>query len=258
MKKHVSLFEEFVEEGVRKSDSGYEFDWMTDLPDDIMSLRFTKYRGRTLKTPDGETTYTYYYAYNLEKSDGSTDLMKAIKTLESTIAPQDLRAFVNKAVMGFDSTFGSTNFSAIVAPESSSLVLKELVSQLEKKSGVAKLFSDSFVKAASTDIRLDVDKVEGMPEKTKKEVMRVYSRVTQPGKPFKIKEIFAKYRSLFRDFLLFNTKNDRELVNSVEGQRVILVDDFKTSGTTIREMIKQLSDAGAQHIAVFVLIKLGE
>lgn len=258
MKRYIRLFEQFVEEGVRKTDAGYEFDWMTDLPQDLMSLKFSKYSNRTQKVAGSDTTYTYYYAYHLDKSDGSTDLMKAVKTLESSISSKDLQMFVNKAVMGFDTTFGSTNFSAIVAPQSSSLVLKELVSQLEKKSGVAELFIDSFVKAASTDIQLDVEKVDKLPEKTKKEVLRVFNKVTQPGRPFKIKDIYSMQRKFFKDFILFNTKKDRHLVNSVEGQDIILVDDFKTTGTTIKEMIKQLSDAGAKHIVVFVLIKLGE
>ena len=258
MKRYVRLFEQFVEEGVRKTDGGYEFDWMTDLPDDLMSLRFSKYSGRTQKVAGTDTTYTYYYAYHLDKSASSTDLMKAIKTLESSISTKDLQMFVNKAVMGFDSTFGSTNYSAIVSPESSSLVLKELTSQLAKKSGVAELFNDSFVKAASTDVKLDVEKVDKLPENTKKEVMRMFGKVTQPGRPFKIKDIFSSHRKFFKDFILFNTEKDRHLVNSVEGQDVILVDDYKTSGTTIKEMIKQLSDAGAKHIVVFVLIKLGE
>jgi orotate phosphoribosyltransferase-like protein len=44
----------------------------------------------------------------------------------------------------------------------------------------------------------------------------------------------------------------------VEGQKVVLIDDYKTSGTTIKEMLRQLADAGAAEVVVFVLIKLGE
>lgn len=256
--KYIKTYEAWVGEGIRKIEDGYEFDWMTDLPDDLMSLKFKKYRGRTQKVKGTDTEYTYYYAYQLDKSDGSTNLMKAIKTMESKIPPQDLLAFVKKAVMGFDSTFGANNFNAIIAPQSSSFILKDLVEQLEKKSGVAELFSDAFVKSASTDIKLDKEKVDKLPERTKKEVMRAFKKATDPNKPFKIKEVYSAHRKFFRDFMVFNREDDRHLFNAVEGQRVILVDDYKTSGTTIKEMMRQLSDAGAAEVVVFILLKIGE
>lgn len=256
--KYVKTYEAWVEEGIRKSGDAYEFDWMTDLPEDLMSLKFRKYRGRTQKVEGTDTEYTYYYAYQLDKSDGSTDLMKAIKSLASSVSQKDLQMFVNKAVMGFDSTFGSSNFNAIVAPESSSLILKDLVEQLKNKSGSAILFSDAFVKNTSTDIKLDAEKVDKLPEKTKKEVMRAFKKATDPNKPFKIKEIYSAHRKFFKDFVIFNREEDRRLFNAVEGQRIILVDDYKTSGTTIKEMMRQLADAGAAEVVVFVLLKIGE
>jgi hypothetical protein len=254
--KYVKTYESWVREGIRRREDSYEFDWMTDLPEDLMSLKFKKYSGRKQKIED--TVYTYYYAYQLDKSDGSTDLMKAIKTFETSVSAKDIQMFVNKAVMGFDSTFGTSNFNAIVAPQSSSLVLKDLAEQLEKKSGVAELFSEAFVKSASTEIKLDNEKVDKLPEKTKKEVFRAFKKVTDPEKPFKIKEIYSAHRKFFRDFILFNNEKDRRLFNAVEGQKVVLIDDYKTSGTTIKEMLRQLADAGAAEVVVFVLIKLGE
>jgi len=256
--KYVKTYDSWVNEGIRKNGETYEFDWIADLSDDLMSLKFKKYRGRTQKVEGSDTTYTYYYGYQMDKSSGSTDLMKAIKSLESSISQKDLQMFVNKAVMGFDSTFGSSNFNAIVAPESSSLILKDLVEQLKNKSGTAILFSDAFVKNTSTNIKLNVEKVDKLPEKTKKEVMRAFKKATDPNKPFKIKEIFSAHRKFFKDFVVFNKEDDRQLFNAVEGQKIILVDDYKTSGTTIKEMLRQLSDAGAAEVVVFVLLKIGE
>jgi hypothetical protein len=256
--KYVKTYESWVKEGIRKSGDSYEFDWMTDLPEDLMSLKFKKYRGRTQKVEDSDTTYTYYYGYQMDKSAGSTDLMKAIKSMEDIVSAKDLKLFVNKAVMGFDSTFGANNFNAIVAPQSSSLILKDLVEQLKSKSGVSELFSEAFVKNASTDIKLDAEKVDKLPEKTKKEVMRAFKKATDPSKPFKIKEVFSAHRKFFRDFVVFNSEDDRRLFNAVNGHKIILVDDYKTSGTTIKEMLRQLSEAGAAEVVVFVLLKIGE
>lgn len=255
--KYIKTFESYVKEGVKKVGDTFEFDWLADMPDDVMPLQFKKYRGKTLKFEGSETTYTYYYAYEMLKSDFSTDFMKSLKTLDDNIKPRDVSQLVNKAVMGFDNVFGANKFDTIVSPTSSSLILTEVVNQLQKKSGVANLFSEAFVKNASTDITLDMNKVNNLPEKTYKSVMKSFEKATAPDKPFKIKEIFSAYRKFFHDFIKFNKSEDRKLFNAVEGKKVILVDDYKTSGTTIKEMLKQLSDCGAAEVVIFVLIKLG-
>lgn len=254
----IKKFKDFVSEGIRLINGKYEFDWIKDLPGDLMSLKFSKKKSRRLKFQDTQTTYSYYYGYHLDKSTGSSDLVRAIKLLEDSIDPKDIRTFVNKAVMGFDFKYGIENYSAIVSPESSSLILTELVNQIRDKSGATNLFSNAFVKAASTEIQLDFEKLETIRPDVKKEVLRIYRKVLKSGKTFKIKEVYVKLRYLFKDFILFNTEKDRRLYNAVEGKTVILVDDFRTSGTTTREMISQLSDVGVKHIIVFILIKVGE
>lgn len=252
--KHIKERKQFLAtEGIRKSDKGFEFDWLNDNPDDVMPLKYKKYRGRVMKM--GDMTYSYYFAYELEKSEYSTELMKSLKMLEGN--PRDLDQVVNKAVIGFDNVFGLNNYDTIITPESSSLILSKIANAIESKSGVANLFTDAFVKSASTDIKLDMDKVNELPEKTKKEVFRAFTKATDPSKPFKIKEIFSAHRKFFIDFLQFNTQNDRKLFNAVEGKEVILIDDYKTSGTTIKEMLRQLADLGAAKVTVFVFIKLG-
>lgn len=255
--KYIKVFEDWIKEGVVKSDTGFKFNWSEDMPDDIMPLKFKKYRGKTMKFGTSETKYTFYHAYEMQKSDYSTSFMKSLKLLDEYIDRRDAELLVNKAVVGFDSIFGANNYDTIVSPVSSSIILTELVEKLRDKSGVANLFSDAFVKSASTDIKLDMDKVDKLPEKTKKQVLREFSKVIDPNKPFKIKEIFSAYRKFYQNFILFNSKEDRSLFNGVAGKKVILVDDYKTSGTTVKEMLRQLSDAGASEVVIVILIKLG-
>lgn len=255
--KYIKLFEDWLKEGVTKSEQGFKFDWSQDMPDDVMPLKFKKYRGKTMKFADTETKYTYYHAYEMVKSNHSTSFMTSLKMLDDYIDRRDAEQMINKAVVGFDSIFSASSYDTIVSPVSSSLILTELVQKLRDKSGVANLFSDAFVKAASTDIKLDMDKVDKLPEKTKKQVLREFSKVVDPNKPFKIKEIYSAYRKFYQNFILFNNNEDRTLFNGIAGKRVILVDDYKTSGTTVKEMLRQLSDAGAVEVVVVILIKLG-
>ena len=73
-----------------------------------------------------------------------------------------------------------------------------------------------------------------------------------------MKEIKPEYRKFFKKFLKFNNKNQREMFNAISGKRVIVIDDYETSGTTIKEMVRLLSEVGAIEVIVFVLIKIDD
>jgi len=258
--RHFKNFQKFlnelnISEGISKDGEIYHFDYTKDLHDDIMNLKFHNVNNKKLYLDD--MSYSYYYAYQINKSKESTNLLKSIKQLEN-IDSNDIDKLINKAVIGFDDKLKANSFDTIVYPESSSSILQKLVAKLNSKSGAADMFSNAFVKAISTDIKLDNEKVDKLPERTKKEILRAFSKIQNPDKPFKIKEIYAPHRKFFKDFIIFNKSDDRKLYNAIEGKKIILVDDYKTSGTTIKEMLRKLSEAGAKEVIVFVLIKLGE
>ena len=248
------FIDKIINEGVRKSEDGFEFDFNQDRPGDILSLKF-RFRKNPIKKI-GETSYCNYYAYSLEKSENSGELMKAIKLFDSSIGGNDLMMFINKAVMGFTKNFGGMSFDTIVTPESSSTALSELAKQLQSKVGSTNIFPGAFVKTATMDIKFDEQKVATMPEKNRKQFMGIYNKVINSGKPFKIKEIYPPYRKFFKDFIVFNNQNDRKLYNAVEGQSVILIDDYRTTGTTLKVMLDHLIEAGAKMVVVFVLLKI--
>lgn len=244
-----------IKEGVRKIGDVFVFDYTKDLPEDIMNLKFHNMNNR--KTLMYDTEYSYYYAYQLEKSKESTNLLKSIKQLEN-VDSRDIDLLINKAVIGFDDKLDASSYDTIVYPQSSSNILQKLVDKLNSKSGVTNMFSNALVKSASTDIKLDMDKVNKLPDKTKNEVLRAFTKVQTSDKPFKIKEIFPRHRKFFTDFIQFNKDDDRTLYNAVQGKKIILVDDYKTSGTTVKEMLKKLAESGAREITVFILVKVGE
>lgn len=251
--KHVKRFLDYVNEGITKVNGEYFFDWNADSSTDIMPLKYKKYRGRVSNL--GDTKYSYYHAYQLKKNDDSTDLLKAVKMLE--INKRDLDQLLNKAVIGFDKEFNISSFDTVISPTSSSLVLSDLVDLISKKGGIRNVFNGSFVKSAQDEIQLDIEKVEAVTsEKTKKDIMKAFKKATDITSAFKMKDVWAPHRKFFINFLKFNTDNDRRIYNAVSGKNIILIDDFKTSGTTIKEMIRQLAELGAANIVVFVLIKL--
>jgi adenine/guanine phosphoribosyltransferase-like PRPP-binding protein len=253
----IKRFEEYLtesaNEGVSMDGDNFDLNFGSDSPNDIMSLAFSKTKPRKM-VKDG-VQYSYYFAYDFDNKKNK-DFLKAVKMMDERISPSDLSLMLNKAVIGLNRFFPLNEFDAIVYPQSSSIVLKELAAKVAEKSGNAESFPDVFVKRTGEDLHLDVDKVEALPEKTKKEVYRALEKAKSKGKNFKIKEIFTPLRKFFKDFLIFNSEDDRRLINAITGQRVILIDDYRTSGTTIKEMLEKLIELGPAEIVVLVLIKV--
>jgi phosphoribosylpyrophosphate synthetase len=256
--KHTKLFEEWIIEGIGKEGAEYIFNWQMDSPTDIMSLKLKPFRGRPLPVKNSECTVTNFYAYDIQRSEHSVDLLKDIKSLEDTINRNDSQLLVNKAVLAFDRQFDISKFSAVISIESSSKILAELNQQIQKKSGNIELFSEAFVKNAATDITIDQAAYDKLPPQSKEKIDQSLKLARTSPQGFKMKSVGPQYRSFFQNFIKFNKEEDRHLFNVVNGQRVIIVDDYKTSGSTVKEMIRQLSDAGASEIVVFILVRLGK
>jgi hypothetical protein len=252
----IKRFEEYLaentNEGVSVNGEKFDLNFGSESPTDIMSLAFSKTKPRKM-VKDG-VQYSYYFAYTFD-NDQNKDFLKSVKMMDEKISPTDLSLMLNKAVIGINRLFPLNEFDTIIYPQSSSIVLKELAAKVAEKSGNAESFPDVFLKKAGKDLQLDVDKVETLPEANKKEVYQALEKV-RSKENFKIKEIRARYRKFFKDFLIFNNEDDRRLVNAITGNRIILIDDYRTSGTTIKEMLEKLIELGPAEVVIFVLIKV--
>jgi len=255
----LKRFEEWLSEGITNVDGEYKFDWINDYPTDLLPLKFSPWYSRKMKFRKTDTLYGYYYGYKIdndkEKFNG-INFLADIKTMEKSIKPNDLNLFIKKAILGFSNNAKANTYDTIISPRSSSKILTELTNGLIKKTGIRNSFTDGFIKSTSNDIELDMVKFNKIPERIKRKVMQSFKRSVVQGKPFKMKKIHPMYRKFFKNFLKFNSKNQRRLINAISGNRIILIDDYKTSGTTIKEMMRLLSDAGAVEVIVFILIKI--
>lgn len=254
--KHIKIFEEYIEEGVRQEDDQLLFDFTGDQEGDIMSLRFSSGRSRIQKK--GNTKYRYYFAYELPyKQQGARDLVYKLKSMDDTLSKESVQLLINKAVMGVNAVHDLSSFDTIIYPKSSSKILTAFSEQLQKKSGVAKLLPDSFVKASREQIKFDwaaINKIN-KPE-TKSAVIKIADSIKNAEGEFKMKEIFAPYRKFVSDFLIFNSEESREVFNSVIGKKIIIVDDYRTSGTSLKQMIDLLVRYEPEYMLAVILVKI--
>ena len=248
MMKRLMNFSVF--EGLRKEGDVFKLDFSGDREGDLMSLKFNSHR-RKIVNVNGTECETYH-AFSIDNEN--KDFLVSLKYFDDKISEAEIHQLINKAVIGFDHEFNAASYDTIVCPKSSSKVLVELADQLYKKSGNATLIPDSLVKLERSEIKFDDEKIEKLPEKTKKEVKKMIERIRNGEGDFKLKSVFSRFRKFLSDFMVFNSENDRKIFNSIVDKNVILVDDYRTSGTTLREMKKQLLKLHPKKITVFILI----
>jgi hypoxanthine phosphoribosyltransferase len=248
-------YNEFLTEGVRLENGKYVFDFKEDKEGDIMSLKFADTRSRKMKHED--TTYEYYSAYDISTKSDYKEFIHKLKLLDNTaIDSASIQLLVNKAVIGIDEKYKLSSFDAIIYPKSSSKILTVFAEQLAKKSGVAQLVPDAFVKASNDEIKFDWEKIEGITnEATKKSVMKVVDSIKNNKGEFKMKEVYPPYRKFVSEFLIFNNEDSRRIFNLVKG-RVLLVDDYRTSGTSLKQMMDLLFKYSPDFLLSTILIKI--
>ncbi len=248
-------YNEFLTEGVRLENGKYVFDFKEDKEGDIMSLKFSDTRSRKMKHED--TTYEYYSAYDISTKSDYKEFIHKLKLLDNTaIDSASIQLLVNKAVIGIDEKYKLSSFDAIIYPKSSSKILTVFAEQLAKKSGVAQLVPDAFVKASNDEIKFDWEKIEGITnEATKKSVMKVVDSIKNNKGEFKMKEVYPPYRKFVSEFLIFNNEDSRRIFNLVK-RRVLLVDDYRTSGTSLKQMMDLLFKYSPDFLLSTILIKI--
>ena len=245
-------------EGVRQEGDRLVLDFTENREGDIMSLAFASGRSRIQKK--GNTSYEYHYSYEIPKgrykSEDAKEFVHKLKSMDETLDASALQLLVNKAVMGVDKDHNLSTFDSIIYPKSSSQVLGIFANQMAMKSGTAVLVPESFVKASREGIKFDWEKIEKLDPKTKAAVLKITEKIKNSDGEFKMKEIFSPYRKFISDFLVFNSEESRQVFNLVSGKRVILVDDYRTSGTSLKQMMDILLRFEPEFILATILVKI--
>jgi hypothetical protein len=248
MKKLLSFYE-FINEGVHLENGKYIFNFTDDKEGDIMSLKFMNYKGKSLM-------HNYYYCYEFD-NNRDKDFLKNLKYYSDLIDAQYSVKFIDKGIAGLNRQYPLNQFDSIVYPKSSSRLLADFAIKCSEKSGNAELIPDAFVKQIRTDIQFDMDKIESISdEKTKKQIYKAIDAIKNAEGDFRMKEVFSRYRKFVKDFLIFNSEEDRHINNLITNKKVLLIDDYRTSGTTMKEMMDKLFLLEPNQLTVCVIIKV--
>lgn len=124
----------------------------------------------------------------------------------------------------------------IKAPSKYSLV-DRWQNSLSSYFGEVPVLLDAFIKKYAADVKIDVDRVrDSQKQKIASEIQASLDRMKRNDDPFSMSGIFNRYRQYVYDFMYF----DEELSSRITGKKIMILDEFMTTGSTTKEMARLL------------------
>ena len=273
MKIHIN--EEYVyDEGIRKDDNGhYIFDNDLDFDTDII------YLNKDLSGMKTTNNLTYYYAYTFNpKTSGKlqkqfrTDLKHSF-TDPNVFYGDEAFEFVENGILHLDSMKKLNSFDAVITTANyygeHTLAGKMAMFIWDEVPDTTSCGNIQLIKKMTQEVTFDENRAREALAKTNKysteydreqaieELKNQFEIAKKKDEIFTMKHYQPVHgRAGFIDFLKFPTPKHQAFYEALKnGTEVLICDDFMTSGSTIKEIIRFLNSINANtNISVFVLI----
>ena len=257
-----------LNEGVKSSGKSFMFDFDSDATDDMIKLT------EKVNSVEGFASRAIYYAYEFSEDVDSLTRSAFIKELkfgpghESPISDEERNRFIKEAVNKLHEEVDINSFDAVVYPESSSDIVTRMLRFLYFNVR-SKMHSFKLVKSGVENLGFDFDKyfrlcgidyTQKQREEVIKNVNLMLDRIHGLDYFSIAKDVKPKYRNYLRNFYTFQTEQEADLFEAINGGRVLLVDDIATSGATLSFMQKTVDVFEPKEMVLFSLIgnnKLG-
>ena len=253
--------------GITITNDEIVFDWDKDSPRDILKLAEST-SGKFIQ--DG---ITYFYAYTWSDIATSYQINRVRRYLKSLgnskdIYSQDVEDFVELGVLKFDEFKPLKTFSVLIGIEPS-----KFPSLVDVMNGYLMEYSRSpivdirLVKNTYEHVEFDNSKAykalleSGLSShKADREIQftaRKFQELKSSGTLFEMKRFVPRaIREGFYNFLKFKTEEEKQLYMELQGVDVLIYDDFLTSGSTVKEIIRYLKSIHNENqLTAFVLVK---
>ena len=256
-------FNKVISEGFELKDNVFYFDAYSDK---IVNTSFGKGRKmapREMKLSLGKANAIY------NRAKGATDeeyrsLLLALKGKGNhTIDRDSYHKFIKRSVIYFSSIIKNYDFDLILTMESKSPLLMDIIADLKHYLMPGQLcmnfdeadmkFKDGVKKVKDfAAIVFDKHKIGGdrVSEKTYNSQMEILKEMASNGY-FEMKKIVPQFRKGLTDYLEVN----HNFLSKIIGKKILLIEDYITSGESLKEASRKLHDAGAKDILALCLIK---
>lgn len=209
---------------------------------DKFSTRMGKGKGKGKFTPYGATASVHgvpievVYSVSATDKDTKNAILKTLKRQhpELTMGKDDYAEFINRTAM-FMSSRIVKKFSPdiIISPKSSSYMLNDIVDAIQARSPNIKVLREHFKKVdfvGEIEIKRDHPKITD-------EIIAMLEGALELGRKngyFQMKKVKPQYRKFLSNIFELIDEYD---YNKLEGQRILVLDDIWTTGTTLSDMI---------------------
>lgn len=249
-------------EGIRIDDNGQVvFNWDKDDNRDIIYLD----SDTSGKFNEEDIRYIYGYKYTPNATASQKSIVR--NYIKSGNINEDIEQFVEKAVIKIDEVQRFDSFGTLVSikpskfPSILSIIENYLHSymkppfltfELIKQTHDNIIFDRNKAFNALIEIGYDIYTAEN-------EVLFIankFEKLKQNGELFQIKRFVPTViRSAFSNFLIFKNEKQRITYEKLQGVNILIYDDFLTSGSTIKEIIRYLKSINSNNkLTVFVLV----
>jgi hypothetical protein len=249
----VHITEALLTEGFVIVDDVVYFD-----PNDKSNIRtkFGKYK--KMVPIEGKLTFgRFYAAYSKSKDfdqDEYNEVLLAIKGQSQNLAMDHSSyvKFIDRTAIYLSKIITSNSIDTILLMSTTSPLVSDLVNSINKrlpKYYEIKTFSKAIFKTPE-NIRLDFQGIE-LGASLEKALRKVVDRAHNDGY-FKIKEVpDVRSRKFFKDWLAINNN----FLSHIVDKNVCVIDDFITSGESMKQASELLEDAGANNVIGLAILK---
>lgn len=250
LKNYVT--EAFLQEGFVIDGSIIRF-----MPDSDKNMTSKFGKGVNMKPFEGKLTFgRFYAAYQKSKDVDETEykeILKAIKGQSSkyTVDYDSYLKFITRTAIFLSKQVIASKADTILLMTSSSNLVTDLVHEMNRrlpKYYEIKTFNQALFKSPET-IRFD-DLGKDLQDSTKKSLQKIVDVAKATGK-FTIKDVNPKDRKFLKDWLRLNDS----FLSKIVDKNVCLIDDFVTSGETLKAASEILRDAGALSVTGLAIMK---
>ncbi len=256
--------------GIKVDNNKVTFNWDTDDKNDVIHLC----QNTSGEYNDDGVRYFYGYSYDIQSSRAHRKIVRQyLKNLDSSsnLYSDDEWEFIENGLLHLDSKYPISNFSVVVSVDSvSKSSLVDMINyQMEDFISSETYWVDiKLVKATYADVKFNEEMLRDILKSnyhwTDNRINYAVNKATETfnslknsGELFQMKRFVPKeIRQGFTNFLKFKNDEEKELYNSLQGVDVLLLDDFITSGATIKEMVRCLrSIHNENRLTAFALVK---
>jgi hypothetical protein len=224
---------------------------------DPNSEDFFKRMGKNKNFTPYETNLGFgkvYSLYSVRDSNNKeikvADVKSILKGMHNSIVfdYDNYNQFLKRSIMYMSYIIQKHSTDIIMYPKSSRPLVKTLINLLKERlpsSYDFTVYDESLIKT--------MDKAEIDPEIIKvldpQTIRDIEKKISKPD--FKIQTIPPQFRKSLINWVNIDNITD----NKIEGKNIVIIDDFLTSGSTIRESMRKLLSYDAKTVTGFTLFK---